>query len=280
MISPGQWLLGLIAHALESAERDVVLGDIAESGENFAAALHNLLGLVARRQGGLWRAWQPWVALIGISGVTGMVLSRIRFRFNVDLGQQFMAYRKYGVHFETGLSPREDVAFLICSAGALVVWSWLCGFVLGSLSGKAAWLTWSLFYLTVLNSAWIRFVLAGDVILVHPRVLPMLVGATLPLQPADILFLLAATFGTIAGVRRTFVSVPHARLLGSLIIAITILMTWMGGWYETAHEVWSEGAWHGISWNVRIIPFLLASWPAVYLLVSAYRQRHGEMKSI
>ena len=44
--------------------------------------------------------WRPWLALFGVS-LAGVPLSRIAFRLNVDLGQQLMAYHKYGVRFET-----------------------------------------------------------------------------------------------------------------------------------------------------------------------------------
>ncbi len=49
----------------------------------------------------------------------------IGFRLNADLGQQLMAYRKFGVHFETGLTARQDLEYLLCLAGALLVWSWM-----------------------------------------------------------------------------------------------------------------------------------------------------------
>ena len=42
--------LSALAHALEPAEREVVLGDLAESGEGVGAATRHLLGLIVRRQ--------------------------------------------------------------------------------------------------------------------------------------------------------------------------------------------------------------------------------------
>ncbi len=44
------------------------------------------------------------------------------------------------------------------------------------------------------------------------------------------------------------------------------------GWYETAHEIWSGGAWHGVSW---LLPFVLVSWPVTYLCEPAAHQRGG-----
>jgi len=271
MMGRGWWLLCVLARGLEPAERNVVLGDLAESDEGAGAATCDLLGLIVRRQVGLWTVWRPWLALLGICGLAGVPLSQIAFSLNVDLGQQLMAYLKYGVHFETGVTPRQDMAFFLCLAVALVVWSWTCGFVLGSLSGRSVWLTWSVFYLIVLDSAWARFVLSGNIIVRGARPLPLLMAAILPLSLATLLFSLAALYGTYLGVRRRALPLRPAYLLASAITILTIFATWTSGWYETAHEIWSGGAWRGVSWPKRLLPFVLAGWPAAYLLATACR---------
>jgi hypothetical protein len=100
-------------------------------------------------------------------------------------------------------------------------------------------------------------------------------GATLPLSIAALLFVFPALFGVFAGIRRRVLPLRYTYLLGSVIAILTMLMIWMSGLYETAHEVWSEGVWTGASWPMRSLPFLLVSWPAAYLLAAAYR-RHTE----
>jgi DNA-binding PadR family transcriptional regulator len=141
------WLVDVLSRMIDADERQAVRGDLAESAESAARAIRDVLDLIVRRQLGLWAGWQPWLALLGIACLAGVPLSRIAFRLNVDLGQQLMAHYKYGVHFGTLLPPQQDIAFLLCLAVALIVWSWTCGFALGSLSGRAVWLTWSAFYL-------------------------------------------------------------------------------------------------------------------------------------
>ena len=263
----GWWLLSVLAHALEPAERDVVLGDFAESGEGVGAATRHLLGLIVRRQTGLWWSWRPWLALFGVSWVAGLSLSRIVFRLNVDLF-------KYGAGYATSLTALQEVAFLLCLAGAVAVWSWTGGFVLGSLSGRAVWLTWSVFYFVVLDSAFARFVLMGNIVLRNPHThetpldslrgtLGLLMATTLPLSVAALLFLFPALFGALLGVRRRILTVPHACLIGSVNAALTILMTWSTGWYDPAHL---PARWPAVPWSTRVLPFLLASLPAVYLL--------------
>ena len=63
----GWWLPGFLAHGLQPAERAVVLGDIAESGEGIVAATRDVVGLIVRRQALLWTFWRPWLALLGVS---------------------------------------------------------------------------------------------------------------------------------------------------------------------------------------------------------------------
>jgi len=263
----GWWLIGVLARALEPAERDVVLGDLAESGEGVGAATRDLLGLIVRRQVGLWLFWRPWLALFGVSCLAGLSLSRIVFRLNVDL-------YKYAAHYATSLTARQEVAFLLCLACALTVWSWTCGFVLGSLSGRAVWLPWSVFYFVVLDSAWARFVLTGRIILRNPRThealldslqgtLRLLMGTTLPLSIGALLFLFPGLFGAFVGVRRRILTVHHASLIGAVNTALTILTTWSTGWYDPAHL---PARWPGVPWSTRLLPFLLVSWPAAYLL--------------
>ncbi len=195
-----------------------------------------------------------------------------------------MAYHKYGVHFETGLTAGQDLAFLLCLAGALLGWSWTCGFVLGSLSGRAVWLTWSVFYLVVLDSAWARFVLAGNIILRDPRPLRLLMVTTLPLSIAALLFLFPALFGAFVGVRRRVLPVRYAYLLGSVIAILTILTTWMSGWYETAHEVWSGGVWPrsfmASAAAAISVSKLAGRLPARYRLPATHRREDNHMNAV
>jgi hypothetical protein len=262
------WLfLRILAHALEPAERDVVLGDFAESGEGVGAATRHLLGLIVRRQFGLWLSWRPWLGLLGVSCLAALSLSRIVFRLNVDL-------YKYGAGYATSLTAGQELAFLLLLAGAVTVWSWTCGFVLGSLSGRAVWLTWPVFYFVVLDSAWARFVLTGRILLHNPLthealsdalqgILRPLMINTLPLSIGAFFFAFPALFGTLVGVRRRRLTVHAAFVIGSMNIALALFTTWSTGWYDPAHL---PARWPGVPWSTRLLPFLLVSWPAAYLL--------------
>src|SRR6185436_11569030 len=230
MIRLGWLFLSLLARALEPAERDVVLGDLAESGEGVGPATRHLLGLIVRRQVGLWLAWRPWLALLGVSCLAAVSLSRIVYRLNVDL-------HKHAAGYATSLTAGQEVAFLLLLAGAVAVWSWTCGFVLGSLSGRAVWLTWSVFYFVVLDSAWARFVRMGHIFPPNPHThaalldswpgtLRLLMATTLPLSIAALLFAFPALAGAFGGVRRRRLTVHYAYLMASVNMALALFTTW------------------------------------------------------
>jgi len=267
MMRSGWLFLSVLARALEPAERDVVLGDLAESGEGVGPATRHLLGLIVRRQVGLWLAWRPWLALLGVSCLAAVSLSRIVFRLNVDL-------HKYAAGYATSLTPPQEVAFLVLLAGAVTVWSWTCGFVLGALSGRAVWLTWSVFYFVVLDSAWARFVRMGHIFLPNPHThealldswpgtLRLLMATTLPLSIAALLFAFPALAGAFGGVRRRRLTVHYAYLMASVNMALALFTTWSTGWYDPAHL---PARWPGVPWSTRLLPFLWVSLPAAYLL--------------
>ena len=63
-----------IAQLLEREERDAVQGDLVEAGESPWQALLDVLGLVARRQAGVWRNWRPWLAAFGLAVPSSFLL--------------------------------------------------------------------------------------------------------------------------------------------------------------------------------------------------------------
>jgi hypothetical protein len=264
--SLGWWLLNQLAHALEPAERDVVLGDFAESGDGLGAATRELMGLILRRQAALWTSWRPWLALFGVSCLAGLSLNRIALGLMEEV-------HRYSADYYTDLTDSQVVAFLSCLAVALLVWSWTCGFVLGSLSGRAAWLTWSGFSLVILHSAIAGLVLAGSTVTVDRQghvvpLLRLLIGVTLATLPCSI----SALLGAFAGTRRGVLTVRQAYLVTVASATLTIVLTWATGPYGTAQM---PARWPEVPWSTRLLPFLLASWPAVYLLAAACHAQNG-----
>jgi hypothetical protein len=104
----------------------------------------------------------------------------------------------------------------------------------------------------------------------------------LPLMLGTILFLLPslagirlARSGRKLGMRRTI-------LLASAVATLTVLVTWIGGWQQIALEKWSEGKWNpgGPSWQERLVPLLMVSWPVVYLLAMLSVHRADKSKPL
>ena len=266
-------LVDVVSRMLEPAERDVVCGDFTESAESGGRALRGVLGLVVRRQAALWKDWRPWLALVGLVGAVAAVLSEIAFKLDGDISQQAQAYSHYGVRFDTGLTAGQDIVHLACLSAALFLWSWVSGFVLGSLSGRAIWLTGALFYLVALDSFTARLLTSGDVRFGNVALPWIILSAVLPVDIVRAPFLLSAIWGVRRGLRLRALEVRPTVILAVAVAILSSLVTWTSGWYESAHETWSGGAWRGVPWQTRVLPLALVSWPVAYMLATATCQR-------
>jgi len=69
-----------------------------------------------------------------------------------------------------------------------------------------------------------------------------------------------------------------AILLAFAVATLTVLVTWIGGWRQIALEKWSEGKWNpgGPSWQERLVPLVVVSWPVVYLLAMLSVQHRAD----
>jgi hypothetical protein len=254
------WLAGVVSWFLKPDEREAVRGDLAESGLSGAQALRDLLGLVLRRQAALWTHWQPWLALLGVVLVAAGRLRVLAVQLDVALSLQLSAYLHYGTYFSNGLTLSEEIIRMSSLSLAMFAWSWMCGFALASLSGRATWLTGTLFVLLFLSRS--SFFLFIDVLAFN--------------------VLLPALWGASQGLRKPILRPRFAMLLAMAIAVLTTLVTWTSGWLGTAHETWSKGAWRGgvPLWQARLLPLLVLSWPVVYLVATACSQNHRPNKTI
>jgi hypothetical protein len=126
----GWSLVEKTAQLLESEQREAVLGDLAEAGENTLQALRGILGLSVRLQARLWKNWRPWLAAFGVSLPASFLLMGVSLSVSQNY-QQLMS--------PTVLerSPTGSAFLLLISQILLLAgWSWSSGFVVGSLSRK------------------------------------------------------------------------------------------------------------------------------------------------
>ena len=136
------WLLEMFARALEPAEREAVLGDLAESGKSATLAAGDLIGLIARRQAQAWKHAGAWLVLIGLVIPLGSLLSRASGRTADGTAIYLWMFAN---NWDTGLLLDPAYRELLASFGfnaflsfsMLACWAWTAGLALGSWSRDA-----------------------------------------------------------------------------------------------------------------------------------------------
>ena len=282
------------SRALDPDERDAVCGDLLEAGGSGPGAVLEILGLVLRRQAGLWKGWRPWFALLAIAAPLGLLFSVASLRTASSSAVPIWMYvdnwtfahlespggRELLLQTATGLV--KGFAVLACTA-------WAAGLLLGWAARRTAVVQGGVLCVAVLCAAalmpgpdWPRA--GGDAspishLAFYVFALPVLLQLALVVGPA------------ILGIREGAVvrALPFRlrALAGAAALASVLLFAWQNwGW------VW---CWTGETWaclesavrmgNVRgaggpvvqplpALPFALAA-PALYTLASALRPRRS-----
>ncbi len=255
----------LASRALDAGEREVVIGDLIESGESNSRALTNVLGLVIRRQLQLWTAWKPWFALIGVAGVSGFNLGLILSSVGFSIDLELRSWQRYGVAYNTGVTSLKDqLVQVVVQAAAIVCWTAVNSSLLKRISGRAAWLTVPLFCFMVVDSGLVFGLLRGSIgwHANTPWWVPLF--WLLPLQPRRfILLVLLFVIPAIVGVR------SRLRALIPITVLFTIAAAALGEIRAHDLERFSSGVFQATPWPLVIAPYVLASWPCVVRLRSA-----------
>lgn len=147
-------LVDIAARVLEPAEREVVRGDLEESGETGVRALRDVLSLVVRRQAALWSDWRPWLALIGLVPV-GMWLALISRQIADHSAVPIWMYvNNWEMTHVTNSGFRVDLLQNAAAIGTqwlmLLCSSWTIGCVLGFFARRTVWANGALFCLALL----------------------------------------------------------------------------------------------------------------------------------
>jgi hypothetical protein len=121
---------------MERDEREVVLGDIAEAGENAWRGLLDVLGLALRRHLLLWKSWRPWVAAFGAALPASFLL--IGVSLSVTCTFERLALGHVNSCWFTG---HEGFGLFSSHVFLLIAWAWTTGFVLSSLSRATLWVS-------------------------------------------------------------------------------------------------------------------------------------------
>ncbi len=251
------WILRLAAGALEPGERDAVLGDLAEQGVSGARPIFDVLGLVARRQLLIWTSWRPWFALISIVGVSGYYLSGMLYGLSVGIFEQVAAWRRYGVHYNTGVTSfRDDVIQMSCLAAAIFFWTAVNASLLRRLSGRATWLTGLLFYIVVHDAFAARFILSGAVVYRGNPPWWAAAGWILPLNAESLcLVVLLFAIPAICGAAGRLPAMTPATVI------CTLAAVMLGASHAHDLQTYSNGEFPAASWLAILAPYALVSWP-------------------
>jgi hypothetical protein len=288
------WLANAFSETLEPAEREAVSGDLAESGETGAQALHDVLGLVVRRQQQLWtHQAAPWFTLLGLIIPLGMLLSILSW---TKAGEGAVYTWLYANNSDWALVRNRGFWYVLAgSAGDAVLgclklscWSWTAGFVLGWVSRPRS---------VRLNSILLCLVLVFGALLGSPvyfeymsrtfappnvadpgnsvnalrfyhAVFPVIVQATLVAVPA----LWAAEEASLARRMRLAVrGILWIAVVGSLIV---MLMQAPGLVFLVARAIYRRPL-MSHSWGLAQPLQLVVYWPSVYLMARVVEQRLG-----
>lgn len=130
-----------VGRALDPREREVVLGDFAESGEPWNRALWGVLGLAARREAAAWMSVRPLIVLVAIVIPLGLLISVLS---RITSGATSVYLWMYANNSDWDLIKSAGFWYVLTGASfsfftqclALFCSAWTIGFVIGSVSGK------------------------------------------------------------------------------------------------------------------------------------------------
>lgn len=140
------WLVSVVSGALEPAEREVVCGDLAESGESGLRALRQVLGLVVRRRTVGLRNVRSWLVL-AILAIPSAGLLSLMARRTADGSAVYLWMWINNSDLEIIRSTafwqlvREFAPSIVLSYFALACCSWTCGLLIGWSAQRTRWLS-------------------------------------------------------------------------------------------------------------------------------------------
>jgi len=128
-ISGAGWrFIETAAELLAPPEREVILGDLAETDRGTWRGLGDVLSLVALRQLALWRSWRPWAASAGLALPASLFL----------MGCSLATCGAISNFLDEPLNPAL-LWLSISRLFLLICWAWMAGFAVGALSRETLW---------------------------------------------------------------------------------------------------------------------------------------------
>ena len=223
----GKWwsLANLSCALLDERERDVVRGDLAESGATGPQALREIAGLVLRRHAAAWLEWRPWLMVVGVVLPIGLLLSHASRWWGAAAALNVATYwLLWDFAYLGNPGWRADLIEVIAGAGvacvALIGWSWTSGFILGRLSRQALVVTLALFALVVFGGT-LGTVSTAQLRSTTSSPQYQLVFVVVPQVLRTLLVFLPAVLGALRGARRTALPFVPTVLFVALLAVLT-----------------------------------------------------------
>jgi len=293
MISRTCWVLALwLSSTLERAEREAVVGDLAESGESGGRALVNVFGLVMRRQAAGWKDSHFWVVLFilvipfsfmlcaAVQGVAG--LSAV-YTWMYANNWDWALLKNFGFWYVLGGAVMQ----LSLECLMVACWSWSAGFLLGSIrkplqpaTRGALLLLLPLFQIVNAPQRWFHFwmVLSGAPPLPAVDTNPPVTAIAFYRVIFPFIFLgIVVALPAIWGMRLPAMSAPGKLrlvvILGASVSVMTMLLhipPGFGLWLSASGRQW-VGQHRD---TMRLIP-LFAYLPLLYMLALGLRAFRG-----
>jgi hypothetical protein len=140
---------------LDSAERDAVYGDLAESRESGSQVLREVLGLVVRRRADCLRGWRPWLTLVSLT-IPLSVLVSLASRRTADATAVYLWLYvnnwDWAMIHNSGFwrELAECAPGILFSCFALACWSWTTGLLVGWFARRTLWFSGGVLLVVVL----------------------------------------------------------------------------------------------------------------------------------
>jgi hypothetical protein len=288
--TPGLWwsLANLASALLDEYEREVVRGDLAESGASGAQALREIAGLVVRRQAAAWLDWRPWLMVVSVVLPIGLLLSHASRWWGVSTANHVITYWTLWDFAYLGYPGwRRDLLRIIAGTSvasiALIGWSWTTGFVLGRLSRRALWVTLALFGLAVFAGT-LGTVTTAQKYLTVPSLQYYVMFTMAPRLLRILLVMLPTVWGALRGAHKA--PLPLGRTI--VFVVLLAVVTSMASRGLEGSVIFGRGmmpsdpgpdGYMGSGDDPR--PWwplsLLVLWPAAYIVVtSGWQRRRGK----
>jgi len=263
----GWWFVDVLSRALPTHEALAARGDLTESAISAGRAVREMLGLVLRRQLGLWGHARPWLALFTIALPTGILLGNLA-RYWSEGGSAYLWLYATGADAQSlettvwrfdARQPAALVLWLCLNAVTLAVWAWIAGAAVRSMAHRAL-LTVAPAFLAALVLGTVGTISFGGFSDSAPAS-TYLYGAVVP----ALLRVCLVALPLLAGLMLDSVSkiVQGARILAALAVAVLAVRA------QPSLEIALLGGWTSVlvgRGTARLGLATLMIWPAVYLL--------------